>query len=84
MKILKQEFIGTQIKVVRSNNKSLVGLEGKIIDETKNTFRIQTRNGVKMLLKSQISFQTEIERKKVVIDGNKICFRSEERIKKIR
>ena len=36
------EFIGEKIKIISASNKSLIGMEGKIIDETKNTFKVKT------------------------------------------
>jgi ribonuclease P protein subunit POP4 len=72
------EFIGTKIKVLRSDNKSLERLEGKIIDETRNTFRIMNdQNQEKTLLKNGVVFL--IDGKK--IQGNEIMRRPEERIK---
>jgi len=47
MKELKQIYIGEITTITESKNKSLIGLTGKIIDETKNTFKIQTIKGIK-------------------------------------
>ena len=51
MNKLKQEYIGLDITIIESKNKSLIGLKGKIIDETKNTFKIKTTNETKMVFK---------------------------------
>jgi ribonuclease P protein subunit POP4 len=72
------EFIGAKIKVLRSGNKSLERLEGKIIDETRNTIRIMdNQNQEKTLLKKGTVFL--INGKK--IQGDEIMRRPEERIK---
>lgn len=49
----KGELIGSQVKIIEAKNSSLLGLEGKIIDETKNTITIE--NGKKRkIIKSHI------------------------------
>ena len=51
------EFIGAKIRVISSANKCLEGLEGSIIDETKNTLRIRDRcDEEKTLLKQGAVF----------------------------
>ena len=80
--ILKEEIIGHTMQVVEADNEALIGLEGEIVDETKNTFKIQTKDGKKTVLKSQIKFTITRKNQTIKIDGKKICFRSEERIKK--
>ncbi len=35
-----EEFIGSEVKVTAAKNKSLMGLQGKIVDETMTTFII--------------------------------------------
>jgi ribonuclease P protein subunit POP4 len=80
----KMEFIGLKIKIIESKNISLKNLKGIIVDETKNTFLIITNNMKKTLLKSQIKFRFKTDEKDYIIDGKTICFRPEERIKKIK
>ncbi len=51
------KFIGCEIRVIKSKNKDLEGFKGKIIDETKNTFKIMTYdNQRKTLLKQGCVF----------------------------
>lgn len=72
------EFIGQEIKVIKSRNKSTEGLSGKIIDETKYSLLIlDTKNREKRLLKKGSVFM--IGGKEII--GDKITFRAEERIK---
>lgn len=73
--VWKGELIGSNIEVVSSTNKTLIGLKGKIIDETKNTITLD--NGKKML-KSHIIFKIKNE----IVDGKTIQKRPEDRIKK--
>ena len=73
----KQEFIGATIKIIQSSNKEQENKTGKIIDETKNTFKIKTSSKTLTILKNNKIF--EINKQK--IEGNKIIKKPEERIK---
>lgn len=37
---IKDEFIGKEAEIVRTRNKQLLGLKGKIMDETKKLIQI--------------------------------------------
>jgi ribonuclease P protein subunit POP4 len=80
----KMEFIGLEIEVVETENPSLKNHKGIIVDETKNIFVIEKEGLRKSLLKKQIKFGFKLNDKKYVIDGKTICFRPEDRIKKIK
>ncbi len=71
-------LIGKVVEVVDSNNKSLVGIKGEVIDETKNTLHVRCKDEVKVLLKSTIKIKLSSGE---VIEGNKITKRPQERIK---
>ena len=75
---MKTELIGKNIKIIKSDNKSLVGIQGKIVDETKNMLSIETDGKTRKIAKDQCVF--EIEGK--TIEGKEITKRPEERIKK--
>ena len=77
-KTYSEEFIGTKIRVVQARNKSLEGITGRIIDETKNTFKILTdKQEEKTLLKQGAVFMINKNR----IIGKNFLHRPEERIK---
>ncbi|MCD4666383.1 ribonuclease P protein subunit [archaeon] len=44
--------IGYHIEIIESKNKSLVGIKGKVIDETQNMWIIETEKGNKKILKN--------------------------------
>lgn len=74
--ILRGEFIGKQI---RDKNK---GIDGKIIDESKNSFLIKTKKNLKKrLLKKNALFELILASEKVIIEGNSILMKPEDRIK---
>jgi ribonuclease P protein subunit POP4 len=73
----KEELIGKKIKIIESPNKSLKGIEGIVVDETKNMLVIECDDTVKKVVKDQCVF--DIAGKRVV--GKDITKRPEERIK---
>jgi len=76
---IKYELIGSQIEVVDSKNKSLIGLKGKIIDETKNMLILDNQ---KKLIKSQSTFKIKFKNKTIKIVGKLLVARPEDRLKK--
>ncbi len=54
--IIHHELIGLDIRVVESTNNSLCGVEGRIVDETRNMFTVETGDREKMIPKSGSSF----------------------------
>jgi len=81
--IIQHEFIGLEVKVVKSSNPSYVGISGKIIDETRNTFVILQDGKRKTAIKDQAVFQFTFPDATIVeIDGKVLVGRPEERLKK--
>jgi ribonuclease P protein subunit POP4 len=77
----RDEIIGCEIKVVDALNKSLVGIRGKAIDETKNTITVETAGGIKKILKAQVKIELSNGEKKIIVEGKLLAKRPEERIK---
>ena len=77
--VIKYEFIGEKIKVVDAKNKNLIGVQGKVINETKNMFVLENE---KRLIKDQCIFDINIGEKVFRIDGKLLVGRPEDRIKK--
>ena len=80
----KDEFIGLTVKIRECSDPKWIGKSGQIINETKNTFLIDIDNREKTIAKNIAIFEFEIDDKKISIDGSKIVFRPENRIKKVR
>lgn len=80
-KSIKDEFIGNDVEILQSTNRQLIGLHGKIVDETKSSFKVlvhnKNYNELKMIFKKDAIFKIN----KLRVDGNKIIKRSEDRIK---
>lgn len=68
--------------ILDSNNKNLIGMQGKIVDETKNMFTIKTNEGEKKLIKNNIKFEVITKEGIMKIEGKKIVGRPEDRLKK--
>lgn len=83
MQILKHELIGLEAKVINSPNKNLIGLRGKITDETRNTLSIQKGNETKTIIKEQAEFFIKKENNWVPVWGKLLVGRPEDRIKKL-
>ena len=78
--ITSHEFIGLHTEITQSSNPQIIGLNGRIVDETKSMFTINTKNGTKSIAKVKNSWKFSIENKDIVIDGSKIAKRPFDRI----
>ncbi len=78
--IRHHELIGLYTSIVQSSSQQLVGLNGKVIDETKSMFSINTMSGIKMIPKCNSTWQFSLNGVSVSIDGNTIAKRSFERM----
>ena len=78
--IASHELIGLQAQIVDSNNKQIVGLAGKVVDETKFMFTLSTQNGLKRLPKDSAHWKFFFEQGQATIDGAKLTKRSYERM----
>ncbi len=82
--ILRHELIGLDIEIVKAKNKALGGIKGKIIYETKNLLHVETKKGIKKIIKDQIIIRLRFKGKMLEINGKLLVGRPEERIKKVR
>ncbi len=82
--ITSHEFIGLNTEIIHSANPQVIGLNGKIIDETKSMFIINTAKGVKSIAKStsnwKFSIAKEGEEEDVIVKGSKISKRPWDRL----
>jgi ribonuclease P protein subunit POP4 len=75
--VIHAEWVGKHAKIINASNKSLEGLEGTVVDETRNTVIIETEKGVKRVQKHKTVF--EIDGQEVM--GDEVLAAPEERIK---
>jgi ribonuclease P protein subunit POP4 len=81
--IVQHEFIGLEAKVVKNSNPDVVGIAGKVVDETRNTLTILCSGERKVIVKDTAVFEFVLpDGTCVEIDGKVIMGRPEDRIKK--
>ncbi|MGL6298767.1 MAG: ribonuclease P protein component 1 [Methanobacteriaceae archaeon] len=81
--IFRHELIGLYVKVIESSNKSLIGVKGKVIDETKKTIKIVNGNKEKIIPKDVSTFLFQLNDGSLIeIRGKILLSRNEDRIKK--
>ncbi|GAG38101.1 unnamed protein product, partial [marine sediment metagenome] len=73
------ELIGSFVEVISSDNEDLVGLKGKVVDETYNM--VELENG-KRIVKDQVILRVANNKGNFILDGKLLKGRSEDRIKK--
>jgi len=83
--ILYSTFIGLEIEITNSSQRELVGLKGKVVDETKNLIIVEKSDGKEVKIpKVSSTFRFTLDDgSKFDIIGMKITFRPEERPKKV-
>lgn len=81
IKSIRDEFVGEQVEILGSNNRQLVGLTGKIVDESRDSFKVlvNKRNfkEFKMIFKKGSTFKIG----GFIVQGIKIAKKPEDRIK---
>ena len=65
--ILQHEFIGMDTKVTESTNSHIIGLNGTIVNETKSMFALNTKKGMKWILKSNNSWKFDLNGQKTKV-----------------
>jgi len=82
--ILRHELIGLYVRVLRSKNRSLEGIEGRVVDETMKTLVVETKTGRRVVVpKSFCEFVFRLpDGTEVLVVGKYIMGRPEDRLKK--
>lgn len=78
--VTRHELIGLRCE---ANSKSEnMKISGRVIDETRNTFVMMTKNGEKTLIKEKYNFVFRLPEKSVKVNGSALLGRPKDRIKK--
>lgn len=75
--LIHAEWIGKHIRVITAANPSQQGMEGIVVDETRNTIVVETAKGVKRVQKHGTLFEIDGQE----ITGDEVLVAPEERIK---
>jgi ribonuclease P protein subunit POP4 len=83
--IYYHELIGLKAKVLQYPDPGITGIAGRILDETLKTLILETPNGRRVrILKEHGVFEFMLpDGRKVIIKGNEILDRPEDRLKNI-
>ncbi len=83
--LLYSTFIALPVEVINSSQQELIGVNGIVVDETKNLIVIEKENKKEVKIpKISCIFRFTCESgEKVDVEGKKICFRPHERPKKV-
>ncbi len=79
--ILSHEYMGLQVRVSNSTDKSRIGLTGKVVDETKNVMIIESNGIEKKVPKAEAEFEFTLGKEKAKVKGKKILYKPEQRLK---
>ncbi|NMB86500.1 MAG: Ribonuclease P protein component 1 [Methanosaeta sp. PtaB.Bin018] len=81
--LTRHELIGLDVLVEASTNPSQVGISGRIVDETRNTFLLETGRKVLRISKSNTSLIFALpEGNRVLVSGSVLISQPENRIQK--
>jgi ribonuclease P protein subunit POP4 len=82
--LVRHELIGLSVKIAKSTDPTQKGLKGKVIDESYNTLKIETKEGKEKVIpkNNSIFIFTLPNGVKVEVDGKLLISRPEDRIKK--
>ena len=81
--IVQREFIGLETSVVNSSNPAMVGISGRVVNETRNTLTVKQNNKLKVIAKDTSIFNFILTDGTIVeIEGKVIKGRPESRLKK--
>ncbi len=78
--VTRHELIGLKCEANQKTGK--IKIDGRVIDETRNTFVIVTEKGKKTLIKDKYNFVFRLPDKRVKVNGAALIGRPKDRIKK--
>lgn len=77
---MRSEFIGMDVEVISAG----CPMSGRIVDETKNTFTVESAGTDKMVPKMGNEFRFTYKGQEIIVRGSEILHQPENRIKKVR
>ncbi len=83
--LVQHEMIGLEVEIVDASDPNAIGLVGEIVDETKETITVAGCEGAqrRMIQKRGTIFGFELDGERVLVIGDRICYRPEDRIKRL-
>jgi len=80
--LLRHEVIGLKVRIAKTANTQLVGLTGKVVDETRNTLTLFNGTKDTVVPKDVATFNFYLPTGEIVaVEGKRLLGRSEDRVK---
>lgn len=73
--LVRHELAGLDVEVVDSPDPGLVGIAGRVEDETMRTLLVATGEGVKQVPKAAATFRFAVDETRVLVDGERLVAR---------
>ncbi|MFB6353628.1 MAG: ribonuclease P protein component 1 [Halobacteriales archaeon] len=74
--LVRHELVGLSVRVVEADNPDLVGIEGRVVDETTNTLRVEGAARVRTVPKAGATFAFELpDGTRVRVEGDRLVAR---------
>jgi ribonuclease P protein subunit POP4 len=82
--LIRHELIGLHVTIASSKGKTIERVHGRVIDETKNTIKVENDKKVRGIIKDGCVFRFTIPETGAVtvVDGKELVGRPEDRIKR--
>jgi len=81
--LVRHELIGLKVKIEKSADSTQKSVSGMVVDETYNTFKIETKGKERVIPKGNSIFMFTLPNgMKVEVEGKILISRPEDRIKK--
>ena len=80
--VVLHELIGLRAEVTACEDRFQKGIRGVVVDETKNTLVILTKDGTRRVSKRISRFKFIADKRVFTVEGREIAFRPYERIEK--
>jgi len=81
--IASNPLVGCEVEITNSTDPGLIGLHGRIVDETLKTLVLETAQGEKKISKSVVELLVHYEDGDVSVNGDELLQRPEDRLKKL-
>jgi ribonuclease P protein subunit POP4 len=74
--VARHELVGLSVRVTDADNPDLVGIEGRVVDETTNTLRVEGDERVRTVPKAGATLAFELPTgERVTVDGGRLVAR---------
>ena len=80
--MFRHALVGREINIVAAANKSLIGMQGTVLLDTRNMLAIKTGKGKKRIQKKDVTLMIRMEKQDITVAGKELLGRVDERMKK--